>query len=79
MNFLLIEALQRLDHYYGDSLTVEFPTGSGKRISLRNAAQLLSIRLGQIFLPDRQGTKAGEWRQQDAAGRSELQQLPAVL
>jgi hypothetical protein len=57
MNFLIIEALQRLDHYYGDSMTVEFPTGSGKRISLRSAAQLLSIRMGQIFLPDEQGRR----------------------
>jgi len=32
MNYLIIETLQRLDHYYGASLTVEFPTGSGKRI-----------------------------------------------
>ena len=45
MNFNLIEALQRLDHYYGDSLTVEFPTGSGDRIPLREAACRLSQRL----------------------------------
>jgi hypothetical protein len=57
MNFLIIEALQRLDHYYGDSLTVEFPTGSGKRMSLRKAAQLLSVRLSQIFLPDDKGRR----------------------
>jgi hypothetical protein len=55
MNFLIIETLQRLDHYYGDSLTVEFPTGSGKRISLRQAAQLLSVRLVQLFLRDDKG------------------------
>jgi hypothetical protein len=57
MNFLLIEALQRMDHYYGDSLTVEFPTGSGKRISARQAAQMLSFRLAQIFLPDGKGRR----------------------
>jgi hypothetical protein len=50
MNFNLIEALQRLDHYYGDSLTVEFPTGSGDRIPLREAACRLSQRLSSIFL-----------------------------
>jgi hypothetical protein len=57
MNYLIIEALQRLDHYYGDSLTVEFPTGSGKRVSLRQAAQMLSVRLAQIFLLDDKGRR----------------------
>jgi hypothetical protein len=55
MNFLLIEALQRLDHYYGDSFTLEFPTGSGQRVSLRQAARLLSRRLSSLFLPDKNG------------------------
>ena len=50
INYNLIEALQRLDHYYGDSLTVEFPTGSGERIPLREAACKLSQRLSSIFL-----------------------------
>jgi hypothetical protein len=49
-NYLLVEALQRLHHYYGDSLTVEFPTGSGVRIHLRDAAKCLSHRLSSIFL-----------------------------
>ena len=30
LNYLLIEALQRLHHYYGDDFQVEFPTGSGE-------------------------------------------------
>ena len=50
INYNLIEALQRLDHYYGDTLTVEFPTGSGERIPLREAACKLSQRLSSIFL-----------------------------
>ena len=29
LNFLLIEALERYHHFYGDSLKVECPTGSG--------------------------------------------------
>ena len=57
MNYLIIETLQRLDHYYGASLTVEFPTGSGKRISVCQAAQLLSVRLAQIFLRDEKGRR----------------------
>ena len=30
INFLLIEALQRFHHYYGDDFLVECPTGSGE-------------------------------------------------
>ena len=29
LNFLLIESLQRVHHYYGDDFKVEFPTGFG--------------------------------------------------
>ncbi|HEY3938390.1 MAG TPA: glucosidase [Bryobacteraceae bacterium] len=57
MNFLIIEALQRLNHYYGASFSVEFPTGSGRRISLWEAAQLLSQRLSSIFLPAADGRR----------------------
>ncbi len=57
MNFLLIEALQRLNHYYGDSFQVEFPTGSGQRMNLREAARQLSRRLISIFLPDGGGRR----------------------
>ncbi len=57
MNYLLIETLQRLDYYYGASFSVEFPTGSGRRISLDQAAQLLSRRLSCLFLPDGNGRR----------------------
>jgi hypothetical protein len=57
MNFLIIEALQRLHHYYGDSLTVQFPAGSGHRINLRQAARELSRRLSALFLPDANGRR----------------------
>jgi hypothetical protein len=57
MNFLIIEALQRLDHYYGQSFTVEFPTGSGVRLTLYQAARQLSRRLCSLFLPDANGRR----------------------
>jgi hypothetical protein len=50
-NFLLIEALERYHHFYGDSFTVEFPTGSGNRVILQVAAQELSKRMVKLFLP----------------------------
>ena len=57
MNFLIIEALQRLSHYYGDSFTVMFPIGSGNRVNLEMAAKLISQRLVSIFMPDSSGNR----------------------
>ena len=57
MNFLIIEALQRLDYYHGESFCVEFPTGSGIKITLHQAARQLSTRLSALFLPDRNGRR----------------------
>jgi hypothetical protein len=50
INFLIIEALQRFHHYYGDDFLVECPTGSGEKRTLREIAQDLSTRLTRIFL-----------------------------
>src|SRR6185295_12623156 len=44
VNYLLIEALKRYHHFYGDTFTVEFPKGSGTRINLRQVAMELSRR-----------------------------------
>jgi hypothetical protein len=50
MNFMLIEALQRYDYYYGSDLKVECPTGSGKMMSLWDISQEISRRVSRIFL-----------------------------
>ncbi len=50
MNFLLIESMQRVHYYYGDEFKVECPTGSGRKVTLWNAAAELSRRLSHIFL-----------------------------
>ena len=49
LNFLLIEALQRYDYYYGKTLQVEYPTGSGQRFTLWEISKKLSERLTRIF------------------------------
>ena len=56
-NFLLIESLQRFHHYFGDSLQVEYPTGSGRRLTLWQVAAELSRSLSRIFLRDRNGSR----------------------
>jgi len=50
MNYLLVEALERYHHFYGNELQVEYPTGSGKTLDLRQIAGELAARLGSIFL-----------------------------
>jgi len=57
LNYLLIEALERYHHFYGDTLQVEFPTGSGRVMGLQQIAQQLSRRLARIFLPDENGRR----------------------
>ena len=55
VNYLLIEALQRYHHFYGDSFSVEVPVGSGIRMNLAQAASELSRRLVHLFIADRRG------------------------
>jgi hypothetical protein len=50
VNYLLIESLQKFHHYYGDDFLVEFPTGSGNKLTLWQIAADLSRRLNHIFL-----------------------------
>ena len=50
VNFLLIEALQKFHHYFGDDVKVECPTGSGRMMNLWEVAGELSRRLSRIFL-----------------------------
>ena len=57
LNFLLIEALKRHHHFYGDSLRVECPTGSGKRITLLEVAEELERRIAGLFLADKSGRR----------------------
>ncbi|MBI5052320.1 MAG: glucosidase, partial [Chloroflexi bacterium] len=58
VNYLLIESLQRLHHYYGDDFTVECPTDSGKFLTLSQIADELSNRLIKIFARDHQSRRA---------------------
>jgi len=56
-NYLLVEALERYHQFYGDSVSVEWPVGSGAKISLGEAAREISRRLGSIFLADKDGRR----------------------
>jgi hypothetical protein len=55
VNYLLIESLWRFYEYFGDGFKVEFPTGSGQEMTLREIAIALSQRLVAIFEQDELG------------------------
>ncbi len=76
LNFLLIEAIQRFHHYYGDDFLVECPTGSGQKVTLLQIAEELSRRLTSLFVRDEQGRRpvfgTSETFQHDPAWRDYL-------
>lgn len=55
INYLLIESLLRYHNFYGDSLKVECPTGSGQWMTLAEVARELAQRLLRLFLPGEDG------------------------
>ncbi len=57
VNFLLIEALQRFHYYYHDQLMVECPKGSGRQVTIDQAAAEISGRLTRLFLKDSAGRR----------------------
>jgi len=57
INFLIVEALQKFHHYFGDAFTVECPTGSGRMMNLWEVSQEISRRLTSIFLRDGEGRR----------------------
>jgi hypothetical protein len=52
INYLLIEALRKYHHHYGEGFKVEVPRGSGRWLTLEQAADDLARRLTRIFLRD---------------------------
>jgi hypothetical protein len=57
VNYLLVEALERYGHYYGDGLRVECPTGSGRMLTLGEVARELAGRLARLFVADASGRR----------------------
>ncbi|MBC7815805.1 MAG: glucosidase, partial [Planctomycetaceae bacterium] len=57
VNYLLVEALERYHHFYGDDFKVECPTGSGVLMTLKEVATELSRRMSNLFLPDATGRR----------------------
>jgi hypothetical protein len=54
LNYLLVSALKSYGNFFGESFTVEYPTGSGRRLLLAEVAEDLRSRLVGLFLLDDQ-------------------------
>jgi hypothetical protein len=57
LNYMVIEALERYDRFFGDELTVEYPTSSGQMMTLGRIAQDLRRRLISLFLVGEDGRR----------------------
>ena len=57
VNALIIRALLQYYAYYGDTFTIECPTGSGNKMNLYQVAENLSQRLANMFLKDKSGRR----------------------
>ena len=57
LNFLFIESLQKFHYYYGNTVEVEYPVGSGEMQNLWDISADLSLRLIKIFLKDETGRR----------------------
>lgn len=56
-NWLLVESLNRYHYFYGDTLRVECPTGSGALMNLEQVATDLTRRLTRPFLAGADGLR----------------------
>jgi hypothetical protein len=57
VNALIVRALLQYYMYYGDTFTIECPTGSGRMMTLYQVAEEISRRLSSIFLRDERGRR----------------------
>jgi hypothetical protein len=57
LNYLVIQSLRNWDSWLGPENLIEYPTGSGNRVRLREVAGDLARRLVSTWLPDAEGRR----------------------
>jgi hypothetical protein len=76
LNYLVISMLERYQRFFGDDLTIEYPTGSGRRLTFGEVASDLQDRLISLFAAGPDGRRpcfGGVTRlQEDPAWRDNL-------
>lgn len=58
LNYLLIRSVRRYGLFYGDTLKVECPTGSGNMMNLTDVADFLTDRIISLFTLNDKGNRA---------------------
>lgn len=57
INYLFIQSIQKYGEFYGDSLTIEYPTGSGTYLNLIQIADELAKRISSLFEVDKENNR----------------------
>jgi hypothetical protein len=57
INFLIIQSIRSYGEFYGDSLLIEYPTGSGNKMNLKQVAIELTKRVISLFERDTKGER----------------------
>ncbi|MFM2339112.1 MAG: hypothetical protein RL115_2305 [Bacteroidota bacterium] len=57
INFLIIQSIRNYGDFYGDKLKIEYPTGSGNEINLKQVAYQLTKRIISLFEKDLEGNR----------------------
>lgn len=78
INYLIIRSIRRYGLFYGDTLQVECPTGSGNLMNLEKVADFLTERVISLFIKDETGKRAFNGSQSwfyEQAGNEDLLQF----
>jgi hypothetical protein len=57
INFIIIQSIRKYGEFYGDSLLVECPVGSGNKMNLMQVADELTQRVISLFRKDKKGDR----------------------
>jgi hypothetical protein len=57
INYLIIQSIRQYGKFYGEGLLVEYPAGSGNRLSLEQVANQLTGRVVSLFERDETGAR----------------------
>jgi hypothetical protein len=57
VNFLIIDSMLKFHDYYGDDFKIDYPSGSGNKISIKEAAREIAKRMMRIFTRNEKGER----------------------
>lgn len=57
LNYLIIQTLEQLHSFYGDTIIIPFPSGSSNLLNLKQIANALSKRMLAVFQEDENGVR----------------------